>query len=204
MAVSDPFVLTQQPHNYTTAGSSTECIYSLMTFGIPVDHLPIDGDNLKNGNHQKWIARQKVRDSLIKRDGVFSGIDTPRRFDVLLGRGKNFQEHLGNQYMRREVEARVEDYQSSSREGKLDLINKVFGDIQSQHGRFLRRDKDGWFLEVSESVATEKVASSFRTFMSVLRKNARNGRLTSSPEPEFVETSNGKRSRLSVDPGLSF
>lgn len=113
------------------AGSRTECHYSLMTFGFPVQIIPVtSGNKLKTATHLKCAAKQQSRDMAIRQFGAFEGIDLPGSYDILLGRGmletarasndylmlcfaeaflfsnryttgKNLQEHSGNQIMRK-------------------------------------------------------------------------------------------------------
>ena len=62
-----------------------------MTFGIPLEVLPITTDGeLKVGNHMKWISRRRIKEAVSENEH-FPGIDLPARYDVLLGRGKPYQ-----------------------------------------------------------------------------------------------------------------
>ena len=46
-------------------GTDTECHWSLLTFGIPVDVLPRTSEGiLKTGNHKKWLEKQKLKERL--------------------------------------------------------------------------------------------------------------------------------------------
>jgi hypothetical protein len=66
-----------------------ECQYSLMTFGMPVPFIPVtDAGDVKATNHMKWIAKQRIKESFLKRVQPFAGIDLPSNNDVLVGRGK--------------------------------------------------------------------------------------------------------------------
>eukprot|EP00934_Nitzschia_sp_Nitz4_P000192 Nitzschia sp. Nitz4//scaffold67_size101165//80902//82521//NITZ4_004540-RA/size101165-processed-gene-0.120-mRNA-1//-1//CDS//3329556507//192//frame0 len=174
-------------------GSATECQYSIMSFGIPVNSLPLASDqDLRTGNQTKWIAKQKVKDRLLKRDGTFDKIDIPGLHDVILGRGKVFQDHSGNQHMRSYVRELLDDFKISEKDGKRVATEKVVSMVHAKMGRFLKRNDDGWFETVSEKEAFEKVAASFRTMLSVRNKAESN-------TPSFVVPVEGKRSRIFLD-----
>jgi hypothetical protein len=61
----------------------------------------------------------------------------PTPVDVLLGRGKPFQSHPGNQRMLRFVEDSREMYLQAERNGKHMIIEEVMGNIRESGGRFL-------------------------------------------------------------------
>jgi hypothetical protein len=79
-------------------GTHTECLYSLMTFGIPMSDFPMtdDGLELNRKNHHKWIEmRRKVEAR--RSEGVFKKLVLlPSHSDVLFGRGTPIQNHRGN------------------------------------------------------------------------------------------------------------
>jgi hypothetical protein len=76
-------------------GTDMECIYALMTFGIPSEILPISpcGDK-RLDSHQEYI--RKIRQAQCMNITVGQHIVLPGKFDVLLGRGKPLQKHHGN------------------------------------------------------------------------------------------------------------
>jgi hypothetical protein len=64
-------------------GSPLECVYALLSFGLPSGLLPFTPEcELKTGNHKKWIQRRIVKERELLRFGVFLGIDLPSRNDV--------------------------------------------------------------------------------------------------------------------------
>ena len=61
MIGSDPI----PSHFFMEKGTDTECHWSLLTFGIPVDVLPRTSEGiLKTGNHKKWLEKQKLKERL--------------------------------------------------------------------------------------------------------------------------------------------
>jgi hypothetical protein len=148
-----------------STGTHTEVQYSLMTFGIPVDSLPVTYEGeLKTSNHTKWVARREAKDSNMMCSGRHEGIDLPCHNDVLLGRGKPYQDHPGNVRMRHLVETYVGDYKSSKVLGQKTLLAaKVVASIKQDSCRFLKRNAVGWWLEVPDEEAAVKVLKTFKT-----------------------------------------
>jgi hypothetical protein len=173
-------------------GSHTEVQYSMMTFGVPVQALPITNEGeLKLANHRKWIARRKARDMEMIKTGSFEGIDVPSHSDILLGRGRVFQDHPGSVKLRSWVTTYVDEFKTASKQDKALIKTRIVESMKGSGARFLKRRSDGWWEEVSEDAALEKVGASFRTIMSALSKEHQ----TNAPA-RFAEMGNRKRSRI--------
>jgi hypothetical protein len=172
-------------------GSHTECQYKLMTFGVPVDSIPVtSGNNLKTTTHLQWLARRRIKESATCMGKPFDGIDLPSPKDVLFGRGKTNHQHGGNVLMRNIIAEYIPEYQSTTKADKWRIPLKVLERIKQEGGRFLKRDTEhGWWFQVSDEEAQEKISMSFRT-----------GRMvgipkTDSPQIESVQ----KSARVDVD-----
>jgi hypothetical protein len=141
-----------------------------MTFGIPVDSLPVTYEGeLKTNTHAKWVVRQEVKDSTLMCTGKHEGIDLPSRNDVILGRGKPCQDHPGNIQMRDLVDIHLDDYKSSKILGqKTALAEKIVASIKQSSCQFLKRNADGWGLDVPNEEAVVKVLKTFKTALSTL------------------------------------
>merc|ERR1711935_1002192 len=95
---------------------------------------------------------------------VKSIILVPSDVDILLGRGKPFQNHVGNQQMLNLVDKYRQRYHQTERKEKHDIIEKVMGIISGSGGRFLRRvDYENCWVEVSHTIAYRKVGHAFRS-----------------------------------------
>jgi hypothetical protein len=147
-------------------GNYTEILYSLLGYGIPVDLIPSsDGVLIKKTNWSRWIAKYMARDKELSSSGgtIFLGVDLPTRNDVLMGKGRPIQNHHGNVHLRMLVEACSDKYHAARRSTeKLDVVLKVFAMIQASHGRFLRKDDDGWWRELTNVDAVDKVKKLFQ------------------------------------------
>ncbi len=127
-------------------------------------------------------------DSLVSNRGAkrspTSPATEPKPADILLGRGKPFQSHQGNQFMLHAVDQLRDDYLNTDRKGKHTIIEHVLGLIRARGGRFIIRadeneDHSPW-MEVKRSISYRKVGHAFRS-------KAR--RLPASPEA-VVRTTN--------------
>ena len=88
----------------------------------------------------------------------------PADVDILLGRGKPFQNHPGNQRMLSLVDKYKERYQAAERKEKHDIVEEVMGIIEGSGGRFLRRvDYENYWVPVQHSIAYRKVGHAFRS-----------------------------------------
>jgi hypothetical protein len=141
-----------------------ETQYELMTFGIPVDALPVNNQGEVKKSHQsKWMERRRIKDISIHQTGCFHGIDLPGRDDVVLRRGIKFHEHPGNFRMRLLVESNQEVYKMAPVREKAPIGDKIVQEIKKEGGRFLELDSDGWWVEVSDKEATKRVCKSIRS-----------------------------------------
>ena len=66
-------------------------------------------------------------------------VDHPAKFDVLLGRGRPYQEFPGNNNLAEQIGFRQDDYERGTRYEKAVLIQDVVQQIHGVNGRFLRR-----------------------------------------------------------------
>jgi hypothetical protein len=137
-----------------------------MTFGIPVKSFPVTYEGeIKTTNHRHWLARRKIKEAAMRTSGLpFEGIDLPSPRDVLFGRGKTNQEHAGNVLMRKIISEYIPAYRVATKREKGKIPSDVVKRIRDAGGRFLKRDTDhGWWFQVSDEAAREKISMSFRT-----------------------------------------
>jgi hypothetical protein len=163
-----------------------------MTFGVPVQFVPVSYEGeLKTGNHNKWLAKREARDNGLKQMGWFDGLDLPARNDVLLGRGKPFQDHPGNICMRNLVELHIEEYQIAPMGQKNVMAAKIV-QATKLHGLFVKKRPDGWWEEVNDADATMKVLKTFRTARALQSKLGSKSR--------SVQVENRKRAMILQQP----
>lgn len=141
-----------------------ECQFSLMSFGIRNNILPVDSaGELKKGLMEAFAEKRRSIEAA-HREAIGDRIDYPGENDVIFGRGRPYQEYCGNAFLAKILNARREEYNDASRFEKTVISYDVAKVIHDKGGRFLQRDETtgGWSV-VSESVAREKIASGFRT-----------------------------------------
>ena len=146
-------------------GTFTEIVYSLLSFGLPVDLIPYnENGTIKKTNLNRWIAKYIARDKeMTKNGGTFSGVDLPSRNDVLHGKGKPVQNHPGNTHLRTLVESSSDAYQAAEDSvDKMILIYKVLSEIKATSGRFLEKDDVGWWRESHDVDVEQKVRMLFQ------------------------------------------
>lgn len=165
-------------------GSATEVQYGLLSFGLPTKSLPVTYEGeLKVSSHLKWIQRRHFRDKAyyeacrLGQEFSFNGVDLPWPRDVLLGRGKTVQEHFGNAYLRSiAVAPLIEKYKNAVKSDKNSVGMEVVKSTKDEGGRFLKRYNDGggehngWWREVDDSEALDKVCKTFRAVIVAIGK----------------------------------
>jgi hypothetical protein len=159
-----PFRTRAIPH----IGSHQECQYTLMTFGIQANMIPMDPNgHLKLDDFTNYIKDRKRQEAEAEALSlVHTTIPYPSRFDILLGRGKPYQEYIGNTWLNTFVSTYYERFQQAgSHYGRKNAIAKdIIQMIGRSGGRFLKRseDENGWEV-ATDQVILEKVSHLFRT-----------------------------------------
>ena len=118
-----------------------ELKYTLLSFGIPADTLPIDSKgNIKYDLFAQHVKERRMLETKIKEQmAINNHIACPTDIDVLLGRGRPFQEYVGNLRLNRIVDTYFPSYNTMTRSEKTRTVGKVIGLFHQSGGRFLRR-----------------------------------------------------------------
>ena len=150
---------------------------SLLTFGIPIDTIPISHDGIvKTTIHTKWIQRRKCleehRQTIMLQNhhvtGVGHGnnryldpwmldgtviIDMPAKWDVILRRGRIYHDHPGNIRMKQIMEAHLMAYGAAqSSRDKNDVVKSIMEMVQQheqQQGEGGSRSCTARFVEMA-------------------------------------------------------
>jgi hypothetical protein len=132
-----------------------------MTFGISNEIIPVSvSGEVDRSVHMEWLKKRRNE----HQEEVASDTDrvmVPAPFDVLFGRGKLIQEHVGNQRYRKIVESYRERYEQALKVEKTYIAKEIVQIVKDSGGRFLKSANVGW-TEVSTDIAREKVSHSFR------------------------------------------
>eukprot|EP00980_Cylindrotheca_fusiformis_P014757 scaffold4024_cov85-Cylindrotheca_fusiformis.AAC.4 len=153
-------------------GSDMELQYQLQSHGIPMKACPIDSSgavrpyifNKFIKEHLDWIEAEKTRGS--SRTPTIS----VRQDDVLLGRGKGYQNHLGNINFRLFLEPYRDEYDGVPRAKKSEIAVELSQKLTSNGVRFLKLNEDKHWIEGNTKEVEEKIGQLFRSFR---KKDAR-------------------------------
>ena len=148
-----------------------ELKYALLSYGIAPQILPLDdGCHL---DHDQFLAdikqRRSVETQRRRKIDDLNIIDHPTRFDILLGRGRPYQDFPGNIRLSQVVEMRMGQYETKHKSEKTTIAIDIVHTIKAMGGRFLKRvsqydeTAESSWEEVDFAIAHKKVSSSFRT-----------------------------------------
>jgi len=140
-------------------GSHMEIIYTLMTFGIPKEALPVSLNGRQRLESHRDLVRRMRRVNGV--DDNINRIIVPGTFDVILGRGKPLQKYSGNLNYHYIIEGYHDRYEAAAKGKKAELAMEIVKKIQSQGGNFLKEDDAGWVV-IDDAAARSKVSHTFR------------------------------------------
>mmetsp|Transcript_5178 Transcript_5178/g.15076 ORF Transcript_5178/g.15076 Transcript_5178/m.15076 type:complete len:475 (-) Transcript_5178:145-1569(-) len=140
-------------------GTDMEVIYTLMTFGIPSEFLPVTANGtLRLDAHREYVRKMR---KISQANGDIERTIVPGKYDVLLGRGKPLQKYSGNLNYHYVIECYHDRYEAAAKGDKAVLAMEIVKKIHSQGGRFLKQDDAGWTI-ISDDAAKSKVSHTFR------------------------------------------
>ena len=140
-------------------GTDMEIIYTLMTFGIPNEALPVSSNgSLRLEGHRDYIRKMRKSDELF--DDI-NRVIVPGKYDVLLGRGKPLQKFSGNLNYHYVIEGYHDRYEAAAKGQKAGIAMEIVKKIHSLGGRFLKQNEAGW-AAITDEAAKTKVSHTFR------------------------------------------
>lgn len=177
------------------SGSREEIDFSLQTFGIPAQDIPLNPDNSwSNKAHLIWleILQNQENDITKARKTII-----PKNCDVLFGKNARARDHSGNLRAHLLVEENFEEYEEASKTKKTEIANKIISKIHEIGGRFLKQDKHNQWVEVQGAHARQKIGHWCRHMRHKVHKsrsvspdhekNLRAKRVTPSSSPSIEE-----------------
>lgn len=134
-------------------GTDTETRYQLMSYGIPVDQLPITSSGkVKAGNLNQWLnARTRIEKHRIENGAIVLGdistdiIECPSLNDVAIRPGKSYLCHPGNVRFKELLDKYVDEHAAANRKGKDIISWGIIEEIERGNGRFLEWNNAGGF-----------------------------------------------------------
>ena len=105
------------------------------------------------------------------------GTVTPLEFDVLCSKDKTHSTHAGNRLFRERIDAMKEVYRmTKNKQGKMEITKNIVKYLKQRHAtRFLKRDVNGSWTEISDQAARDKVSHALR--FATRRENATTKRM---------------------------
>ena len=137
----------------------------------------MDNDGyLINDAHVKQIAaREAIQQQRMQAQLLEERITVARANDVVLGRGKSFQNHPGNQRLAKIVEEWNAEYQRANKQTKTTISKEIVGYVKNEMGgRFLQKDEENpeYWRIAADQEGRLKVAHAFRAPKQLASKSA--------------------------------
>lgn len=185
-------------------GSNLEIQYGLLSYGIQIPPQLLERDEtFKHAMIESYLTKQRELDAQrldnenapTRRDENGSTlILAPSPMDVLLGKGRAFQEFSGNLHMNRLVDHSLEAYKSAaSKAHKTAIAIEIVRDIHNSGGRFLERRADGWKVVTDEVVQRNKITQAFRVRNRPAKGKASTATVSAAKDKRLEEEGCGNR-----------
>jgi hypothetical protein len=142
------------------SGNLLHCTNALQSFGIPANLIPLNADGSVSSK-EHHVQQMEKRRKLERQEYQVTTIMIPCSFDILVGKGRPFQDHPGNIELRDWIRTHQYSYELAQNYEKKKIVQSVIKMVRSKGGRFLK-DDGGYWMEVSEEVAHAKVGHLFR------------------------------------------
>lgn len=145
-------------------GSVRETKDALGAFGIRLSTLSAAQEV---ASLQDFISARKTKEKRRREeiDATISRTDMipyPSQFDVLLGRGRSFQDYIGNQRFNQVLRGfEVRYSQCNEHLGKSVIAMEIAAEVKSLGGRFLHRTPEGW-SKAADLAVREKICQALR------------------------------------------
>jgi hypothetical protein len=174
-----------------------------MTFGISSESLfrNAASDDGRMEIQRRHIARRreierKEAESLEQEESKSGTILYPQPNDVLVGRGRPYQEFPGNQRFGRLIDENLDRYHTSSDKfAKTCMSMDIVKSTQEYGGRFIERTPSGWKV-IDDVGAREKTAIGFRSRVS--KVSFKLGEKSSRAGSGSLPSSESKRARYDL------
>lgn len=156
------------PKPFLFIGESVEVQYTLKSYGIPVELIPLtDTGNIKTIYLKQWIKLRKSLEAMQenRNAGKVSIIECPGSHDVVFRPGTSVSCHPGNVRFRCLLENITAPEAAPFKITQAQMAEQLIQKIQSNNGRFLKWDKLGYWTEITDPLHIHtKVALSIRDF----------------------------------------
>lgn len=112
-------------------------------------------------NKEQHVQQTEKRRRQERQACEVADVMVPGSFDILVGKGRPFQDHPGNIRLREWIKQHQSSYEKAQKYEKKKLVQNVIEMVRSKGGRFLKDDGGHW-IQVQGTVALAKVGHLFR------------------------------------------
>jgi hypothetical protein len=167
-------------------------MYTLMTYGIPTDLLPVNFKNeIKRSNHLEVIRMLRLKEERARMHGKSDDcVVLPFVNDVLYGKGGPSQDRPGNMKLKMTVDELLPMYNTIDKTEKYELAKHVVETVKERGGRFLSKDSGVWMI-VPDDAARSKVATLFRNRRKASQRAAKSQTVAKAPHSNSCVLSEG-------------
>ncbi|KAG7338204.1 hypothetical protein IV203_025116 [Nitzschia inconspicua] len=160
--------------------------------------LSIPSPVASGSNNRKDMKKKKPKHNA---HSALTSVCVPSRNDVLFGRGKRFQNHVGNQRFRTLIEDCLPSYDKASKEQKTKIAQEIVGIVHQARGRFLKDDGAGWAQVTDIHLLRQKVAHAFRGLRSQKQMHASQAAKAAVRHQQQQQEEEGTMADLEIDSG---
>ena len=157
-------------HLSTHVGADIERKYSLKSFGVPVELIPLtDTGNIKTTYLKQWMKVRKIVELMRMTEGGEGNsipvVECPGLNDVVFRSGTSLSCHPGNVRFRYMVESKHENQAVVRQTTQTELAEQLITEVEALGGRFLKWDNRGYWTELTDRMQINtKVALCIRDF----------------------------------------
>ena len=151
-----------------------------MIWGIPIDNTRLPARQeppefphqaAKSSSAVDRAAKRPCHPAPKTAPKTASIVSYPSENDVLVGRGRSYQDYPGNVAFRKLIEANCEEYDTIGRHDRMILTRRLIHQLAADKVRFLKQLDDGYWLALDVSEVQNKVSQQFRSIRKKKRRN---------------------------------
>jgi len=165
-------------------GKSTELLYTLQSFGLPTDYIPISfTGKVKEKYIKEWIRlRQLVEDERLAPDwtaeSVGTMIECPYLDDCIFRNGTSLLSHPGNIFLRSLIASKSMTEENQKKNTKV-FVEEIIAEMKARghendgikkDGRFLIWSDQGWWKQVLPENEKKEIHSKISRIVRDTRK----------------------------------
>ena len=200
-----------------------ELMYTLQSFGIPVEYIPVSfTGKIKDKYLKEWVRlRQLIEDERLSQDWTTSEskssmIESPYLEDIVFRNGTSLLSHPGNSSLRTIIALKIMNHKTKNTK---ELVAEVIAEIKGRNTtngdggnsnknsrRFLIWDDKGWWKEVppekEEAELYSKISRIVRDSRKVLLANHKTAHYEAQRGNRaylFVQSADSKRQKVTPD-----